>query len=270
MPTIPGFKVLSDHRVRPRDGSITYGRVRQLKSLRSGALVQWQYQPVPGWLAAWRITWYAPERGGIEPADVLPVLKRCRYFRFLVVEVAFDFSSRTGVDRAFVRRHGRFGKSRRRFDRGGPEELRYGSRKSGKLIRAYWKEEVEAFRVEVEFHSRLLAKGRHPKAEKNYQLIDAPSKILPLEVEKHFRFVRIRWRALEGYLSHRYGSQGRTILSSARAKARISLQSVTRFLKRKGVTNVHRFLTPLSINRSVDEAFANWLLDFREAWNLLI
>jgi hypothetical protein len=164
----------------------------------------------------------------------------------------------------------RVGKSRRRFDRGGAQQLRYGSRKSGKLVRCYWKKEVEAFRVELEFHSRLLARHKRPKAEKNYQFIDVPNEILPVDLEKHFRFVRISWRALESYLVRRYGSRGRAILCDARIKAQTSLRSVTRFLRRNGVTNVHRFLKPMSINRSIDEALTTWFLDFHAAWSKLL
>jgi hypothetical protein len=267
---IPGFKVIRDHRLRPRDGLITYRRVRELRSLHFGTSVSWGYQPGPRWLSEWRITWHAPVGQGIVPSDVLRILKRCRYFRFLLVELAFDFSPASGVDQAFVRRHGKFGKSRRRFDRGGPEQLRYGSRSSGKLIRAYQKQEVNAFRVEVEFHSRLLAKHKHPKAEKNYRFIDVPSQLLPIDLRKHFRFVRVDWKALKRYLARRDGPQGMAIWRRARAKAQISLRSVTQFLRRKGVINVHRFLKPLSINRMIDEALTTWLLDFRDAWNKLI
>jgi hypothetical protein len=207
---------------------------------------------------------------GIDPLDVLRILKRCRYFRFVLVELAFDFSLDSGIDRKFVRRHARFGKSRRCFDRGGPEQLRFGSRKSGKLVRCYSKLELEAYRVELELHPQLLAKHKHSKAEKNYQFIDVPNQILPVDIKKHFRFVRVDWEALKGYLLRRHGSRGMTIWHGARAKARISLRRVTRFLRRKGVTNVHRFLMPMSINKSVDEALTSWLLDFREAWNRLM
>jgi hypothetical protein len=270
LPAIRGFQVVKDHRVRPRDGPITYTRVRELKSLLSGAKVFWQYRPRPGWLKEWRITWVADDRNGIAPLDILRILKRCRYFRFALLELAFDFSPRSSVNRRFVRQHGKFGKSRRCFDRGGEEQLRFGSRKSGKLIRCYMKEEVQAFRVELEFHSRLFAKRNHPKAEKNYKFIDVPNRILPVDIDKHFRFVRIRWGALESHLLRRFGTRGPTILDIARAKAEKSLGSLTAFLRSEGVNNVHRFLAPMSINRSVDQALTTWLLDFRDAWQRLL
>ncbi len=270
LPSIRGFKVVKDHRVRPRDVPAAYTRVRELKSLLSGTSVFWQYRPRPGWLKEWQITWVADDHNGIAPLDILRILKRCRYFRFVLVELAFDFSPDSGVDRQFVRRHGKFGKSRRCFDRGGREQLRYGSRKSGKLIRCYPKEEVNAFRVELEFHSRLLAKHKHPKAEKNYQFIDVPNEILPWDLERHFRLVRINWRALEACLLRRFGSRGEKILRAARRKAQISLRSVTRFLRRKGIANMHRFLRPMKINRSIDQALATWFLHFGDSWNKLL
>jgi hypothetical protein len=269
LPPIPGFKVVSDHRVRPQGDIVTYTRARELKNPISGTRVFWQYQPRPGWLRAWRIEWIAGEGKGIDAIDVLRILKRCKYFRFILAELAFDFSPTSGVDRRFVRQHAKFGKSRRCFDRGGPEQLRYGSRKSGKLVRCYWKEEVKAYRVELEFHSRLRAKRKRPQAEKNYQFIDVPSEILPQDLGKHFRFVRIDWLSLERYIDRRFGQQGGTILQRARREARVSLSAVNRFLRKTGVNNVHRFLTPMKINKTIDEALTTWSLNFRDQWNTI-
>jgi hypothetical protein len=267
LPTIAGFKVVSDYRVRPQGDIVTYTRVRELKNPLSGTRVFWQYQPRAPWLKAWRIEWIAGEGREIYPIDVIRILKPCRYFQFIVVELAFDFSSASGVDHRFVRQHAKFGKSQRRFDRGGPEQLRYGARKSGKLVRCYWKEEVNAYRVELEFHSRLLTQCRHPNAEENYQFIDVPGELLPHDLEKHFLFVRIDWLSLARYIERRFGQQSDTILHRARRKARVSLSAVSRFLRKTGVNNVHRFLTPMKINKSIDEALTTWSLHFRDQWD---
>src|SRR5207302_1714032 len=117
------------------------------------------------------------------------------------------------------------------------------------------------------FHSRLHAKRKHPKAEKNYQFIDVPSEILPRHLEKHFRFVRINWLSLERYLGRRFGQQGPTILQTARRKARVSLSAVSRFLRKTRVNNVHRSLMPMKINKSIDEALTTWSMNFRDQWN---
>jgi len=269
LPRIREFNVVSDHRLRPRDGPVTYARVRELKSLLSGARVFWQYRPRRGWLKQWRITLVAQDQNGIDPFDILQILKRCHYFRFVLVELAVDFAEESGVGPTFVRQHGKFGKSRRRFDRGGSKQLRYGTRRSGKLVRSYWKEEVEAYRVELELHSRLLLEANSKTKEKNYEFIDVPNHIFPIHIEKHFRFVRIRWRALKRYLLRRFGRRGQTILHVARSKAQQSLGSVTAFLGSEGVVNVHRFLKPMLINKLIDRALTDWFRDFRDAWNKL-
>ena len=126
---------------------------------------------------------------------------------------------------------------------------------------------MKAYRVELEFHPRLLTEHKHLKAEKNYQYIDVPSEIVPRDLEKHFRFVRIDWSSLESYIERRFGQQGDAILTTARRKARVSLSAVSGFLRKTGVNNVHRFLTPMKVNKSIDEALAKWSLDFRDQWN---
>src|SRR5260370_378937 len=83
-------------------------------------------------------------------------------------------------------RPARFGKSRRRTNRGGPGTLRFGSRGSSKLIRCYWKEEIGRYRVELELHATLLKKFSIQKITE-----------LPLIVTKlwpaHFCFKVMRW-----------------------------------------------------------------------------
>jgi hypothetical protein len=266
---IPGFRVVRDTRVKPQGKSPTYERVRELASLTSGTEIWWQYRRRRAWLKEWRITWVADDQKGIQPAEILQILKGCRYFRFVLVEFALDFDPDSGVNRRFVKRHGRFGKSHRRKDRGGPGQLRYGSRKSGKLVRCYWKKEVNAFRVELELHGRILAKGRHPK-HRNYNMADVPNTILPDHVRDHVRFVRFDWNVLERYLIERFGDEGHSILEKARVKARISLRFVTRFLQKREVPNIHRFLVPMRINAAVDEAITRWAVRFQSEWSKVI
>jgi hypothetical protein len=269
LPLIPGFTTVKDHRLRPQGETPIYERVRTLRSLTSETEVSWQYQRNRGWVKPWRITWVADDRTGIRPIDVLRILKRCNFFRFLLVELAFDFDPALGINRTFVKRHGHFGKSRRRTDLGGPGQLRYGARKSGKLIRCYWKQQVNAFRVELELHSRLLSKGRRKK-EQNFNFRNVPDRILPSVCPDHIQFVRFRWEALAKYLTRRFGQQGMDILEQARAKARVSLRSATRFLRRKRVNNVHRFLVPMRINKAIRAALTKWEIDFHNDWNKLL
>jgi hypothetical protein len=269
LPLIPGFTTVKDHRLRPKGVSPIYDRVRTLRSLTSETEVSWQYQRNRGWVKPWRITWVADDRTGITPTDILRIVKRCKFFRFLLVELAFDFDSALGINRTFVKRHGLFGKSRRRTDLGGPGQLRYGARKSGKLIRCYWKPQVNGFRVELELHSRLLSKGRLKK-EQNFNFKDVPNRILPDVFPDHIQFVRFCWEALAKYLTRRFGQQGEEILEQARAEALVSLSSATQFLRRKRVNNVHRFFVPMRINKAIDAALTKWQVDFHEDWNKLL
>jgi hypothetical protein len=269
IPRIPGFIPIKDHRLRPQGSTPIYERVKILQSVASGTTIAWQYQRRRGWVKPWRITWVADDRTGIRPIDVLRILKRCNFFRFLLVEVAFDFNPALAINRTFVKRHGHFGKSRRRTDLGGPGQLRYGARKSGKLIRCYWKQQVNAFRVELELHSRLLSKGRLKKKQ-NFNFEDVPDRILPNIFPNHFQFVRFRWEVLAKYLTRRFKQQGIDILEEARAKARVSLRSATRFLRRKRVNNVHRFLVPMHINQAIHAALTRWEIDFHNDWNKLL
>jgi hypothetical protein len=264
-PSIPGFRVVKDTWVRPQGPTPTYYRVRELQAEASGARAWWQYQPRRGWLRPWRITLVGDDRTGLTPYEAIRILKRCRYAWVVLVELAVDFDPTSGVDRAFVKRHGVFGKSRRRTDRGGPGQLRYGSRKSGKLVRAYWKDEVNAFRVEVEMHSQLLSRRRRQRARKTAdELTNDLANVPYLLFPKHIAFMRFRWAALKRYLKRRLGRRGSELFNEARAKAAISLQAAARFLRTSGVNNVHRFLVPMRINEEMDSALTKWSLDFKD------
>jgi predicted amidophosphoribosyltransferase len=139
------------------------------------------------------------------------------------------------------------------------------------LVRCYWKKRVGAYRVELELHGQLLNKSRRGK-EPNYKFDEAPDMILPSGVHRHVRFVQVRWRALERHLVRRFGRRnGIAILEQARVKADVSLQAVTRFLRRQGVNNAHRFLAPMRrINKVVEHALLKWQMDFRDQWNRML
>ncbi len=155
-PKLDGFRGVSDSFVRSQTTIRTWERLRRLVSNSSGAQVSWRYRPQVPWLPPWKITVIAGHGMGISNQDLEPILANCKAYRFLLVEIAFDFKLGAKVDRDFVRQHALFGRSRRRIDRGGPGQLRYGSRKSAKLVRCYFKPEVSAYRVELELHSQFL------------------------------------------------------------------------------------------------------------------
>jgi len=255
------FKTLYDIRPTPKDTPLIYGRVRRLKSLTSDMEIEWQYQRRVRWVKPWRITLVADDQAGIAPEEVARILGRCRHYRFVLVELAIDFECGLKVNREFVKRHGVFGKSRRRTDRGGKNQLRYGARKSGKLVRCYWKEKIKAFRVEVELHSQLLKKHQ-------VKDVDYLSYVAQIVHPRHFRFVNIRWKALHRYLRRRGDVDADTIIQGAHERAEVSLNNALKYLRRNGVINTHRFLQQLRLNDSIDTALTTWSLDFNEGLNV--
>jgi len=116
-PKLTGFAVGRDSFVRRQTTTTTYARCRQLTSLINDAKVYWQYQRLKGWLQPWKITMVADDKTGLSYGELRKVIKHCRYYRFLVVELAIDFCSSVGINRRFIRQHAVFGKSRRRAKR---------------------------------------------------------------------------------------------------------------------------------------------------------
>jgi len=113
-PKLKGYKIVRDSFVRCQTTTPTYARVRQYQSTNDDTKIFWQYQRLKPWLKPWKITLVADDKTGLSYEQIQIVLKHCRYFRFLIVEVAVDFCPSAGVDKRFVRKHGVFGKSRRR------------------------------------------------------------------------------------------------------------------------------------------------------------
>lgn len=260
LPKIGGFKTLKGFRPKPLGKSLPYGRVLKLKEETSDTKVDWEYERQKGWLRQWRITLIADDKTGLTPSQVRKFVKRCRFYTFLIFELALDFGPGSSVDCEFVKRHALFGKSRRRRDLEHPGEVRYGSRKSGKFVRCYWKPSVNAFRVELEIHSRLLKKGQIETLE---DLPDVPYVIRP----SHLRFVRINWKALRHYAERKFGGCADVMISKTKRKAYRSIHNALRFLRRQGVNNPHRFLVSMRINKTIETALTNWSIDFAEGMN---
>jgi len=113
-PLLKGYMVVRDWFVRCQTTTSTYARVRQYQSVTDDTKIFWQYQRQKGWLQPWKITVVADDKSGLSYDEVQKVLKHCRDYRFLIVEIAVDFAPSTGVNMSFVRQHALFGKSRRR------------------------------------------------------------------------------------------------------------------------------------------------------------
>jgi hypothetical protein len=250
-PPLKGFAITRDSFVRCQTTTVTYARCRQYRSKHNDSKVYWQYQRQKGWLKPWKITVVADDKAGLSYDEIDSVLSHCRYYRFLIVEVAIDFSHSTGVNKEFVCQHCVFGKSRRAHtieDR----ILYWGGRKSEKLVRCYEKPEVDGYRVEVELHSKLLQR------EQILTLDDfdgLPGAILP----HHVRFVDVDWDRLRQHLVRKHN--GRALIAGAQMRAP-SLSRLRRYLRRHGIANFHRFLVPLAINQKIDRALTRWIRDF--------
>jgi len=135
-------------------------------------------------------------------------------------------------------------------------QLRYGSRKADKFVRCYHKPVLGVFRVEVELHSSLL---RQNDVSTLADFTRLPKIIHP----KHLQFVDLDWERLKEYLTRNLGDEGNRVNAGAGRRAD-SMRRVRRYLLRKGVVNLHRFLVPLAINDEVRRALDRWARQFKE------
>ncbi len=78
-------------------------------------------------------------------------------------------------------------------------------------------------------------------------------------VPQHVRFVQMQWRDLRRHLFAKFGrTKARAIYRGARQRS-VSLHKLSRYLRKKGILNVHRFLAPLSsLNRKLSSALERW------------
>ena len=113
-PRLKGYKVVRDWFVRCQTTTSTYARVCQYQSVTDDTKIFWQYQRLKGWLKPWKVTIVADDDSGLSYDEIEKVLKHCRHYRFVIIEIAVDFCPSVGVNRRFVRQHAVFGKSRRR------------------------------------------------------------------------------------------------------------------------------------------------------------
>ena len=250
-----GYRRISDVRPYGQGVVVNYGRVRTLLSTTNSAKITIAYKPLVRWVAPHRVTMFADDSTGLTAAEVRGILSRYDRHVLSVVELAVDFHPNAGVDRDFVLRHGRFGKSRRRSDRGGPESLRYGGQSCPKLVRCYTKKNLNCFRVEVELHRLLL---------RNYQVENASDlgRVAVITIPAHLTFVSFRWSKLRNLFYKKFAGEGAGLFDEARCRANHSLRSATKFLTKMGLSNPHRFLAPHSINREIRLALRIWAEPF--------
>lgn len=113
-PVLERYKIERDCFVRCQTTTATYARCRQYRSITNDTKIYWQYCRQKGWLKPWKITIVADDKTGLSRNEIEQVLRYCRSYQFLTVEIAIDFSPSTRVSRRFIRAHAIFGKSHRR------------------------------------------------------------------------------------------------------------------------------------------------------------
>jgi hypothetical protein len=247
---VPGYKRVADFKPHRQGKIVAYDRVRKFRGLTNSSEINIQYERRVPWVPPERVTMIGHDQTGLTLEEIESVTSQCYRHSLSMVELALDFPPES-VDCQFVLRYGHPGKSRRRVDRGGPGTLRYGGRQCPKLVRCYLKKQLGCFRVELEIHRPLLRKYG---VEKVFDLATVATTLIPA----HMKFVAIRWSRLETYLTKKFGPDGTRIEEEARRRADSSLRAATRYLAKNGVTNPHRFLASLKINRDVQEALRRW------------
>jgi hypothetical protein len=249
IPQIPDYTISRDSFVRPQTAIQGYTRVQILKNRKTNTTLNIQYQPRPPWLEEAKITIIADDLNGLQRAELEMICSQFRATRLLTVEVAFDFVRASGIDRAFVRAHGHFGKSQ---PIGGNfySTLNYGRRKTGKFVRAYDKPALSCYRVELELHSGWL------RQHDMLQLADL-CKLSDFLVT-HISFVRFDWGRLASYLNRQRDSEAEKILWEVRRR-RHNLHRALKYLRTVRVCNPHRFLTCLPANDKIKQALDVWL-----------
>jgi hypothetical protein len=244
VPSVPGFKVMKDFEVRPRGKAETYRRVRTLENPKTGTKLFVQYKRAHGYLKPFRVTVVACDTTGILWPDLKAIGDAFADFKIRMAEVAFDFAPNSGVNQDFVQKHAIFGKSRPAHNPKYPDTLHYGTRRSAKFVRCYWKKEIRAYRVELELHSELKV----PESDcLLYQLTVKPD---------DFRFVNFDWRTLDRHLRGK-GVRGKTIAAGSRLHSD-SIHKLLRYLRSAHINNLDQFLGTSEKDPLIRDAIKAW------------
>lgn len=242
VPTLPGFNVSRDTRVKQQTRVRMYSRVKTSQNETTGTTAYLQYEPSNICTAPMKLTLVPVDGPGMLPSELRQIETRFLRLRALRIEVTIEFSPMTGVDDAYVRRHGRFGRTQ--ISRG-----QRGSRRGNLLIRIYDKAETNRFRVELELHSQWLRRHGVRQTSDFWRL---PALLVP----QHFEFVEVDFNKLSKFLRHT-GRDAEEIIAACRLREG-SLNRLKTFLKHVGLANIHRFIRPLPINQEIEKALHAW------------
>jgi hypothetical protein len=161
------------------------------------------------------------------------------------------------VNARFVKRHGKFGKCRRRRNKRNkrfPRAVWFGAAGSARFFRAYPKPEIQGFRLEHQANRAFLEQYG----------IEAPADYarLPELLIQQIGFYRMNWSELSRFV-RRHLRHPDAILSMARRRSGILIELLT-FLRCISIANPERFLRPLPINAAVYAALREWARVWRK------
>lgn len=252
LPKIRGFHTTQDRFARQKTSLLTYRRFRWLTARKSDTKLLIHYAPACPWLSPVKLSFFPDDHNGIDRYEIRQALSRFADSRLLLVELVFDFEGR--VDERFVRRHALFGKSRPR-SRWSPGILGYGTRRSSKLVRAYYKGAIQAYRVELQLNARWL---------RTYGItrVDDLSKVARFVHPKHFRFVRLDREKLAATLKRRGHYDDELIKHVVNHNS--SLHSLTTHLRvNLAFRNPHRLLRSMRLDRFIQSSLRRWEATWR-------
>ena len=255
--TVPFLRSVRSHQLRaPKNGAFqAYGRTHWFEHRHSGMKVNVEFDRQKGYLSPFRLTLYADDWMGLVPDEVSEILDGQENFKTTLIEIAFDFQS--GVNRSFLRSHALFGRSKPQPSH---EHIEHFGARTYKLVRAYYKPGISAFRVEVEVHSRFLRQHRIGNTHSFRELVG----LLP---GRHILFARLNPQKLSSRLhSMGFSIKRRNEIVRTVEGMKSDLWAALHYLRREvRMANTRRLLEPLDTNQVVRESLRTWA----ERWPLI-
>jgi hypothetical protein len=253
-PEIDGYRTINDRFIRSQTTVKAYGRCREHFDQHSKTKLYIQYEPkLPG-LPQFKLTVVPDDRTGLSRKGLRRIVQAFNWHQVLLVELSMDFSPESGIDFDFILRCAKFGKSRLQKSRPYFRSALYGARHGDKLARCYYKENLNALRIEVQLHSRFL---RQQHIAQIQDLPKLPAALFP----KHLTFVQLDWDAINTHLSKK--RLGTPQIAQKLRKEATSIHGVMNFLRSQAcVRNPHRFLKQIAPSKAVQELIEEWAADF--------
>jgi hypothetical protein len=242
--------VKADFRCNVSQDIPAYTRIRTLINPSTGTKLSIPYKRNSKLIAPSRAELTANDTTGISVTELRKVIAAFGGdHKLALIEMAFDFDPSSGVDQEFVQRHGFFGRSKPEQNPKYPGLWRYGNRNSSRFVRCYWKEEINAYRVEIELRSRRLRESKN--ADRTFNRLRSLD-IFPEDL----CFLRLNADLLAASLRR----CGRPVDRIVRTVGELSdLHRKLSYLRTVGIRNPDRFLRPLKLNVEVARAWREWI-----------